>query len=208
MSDTYKIVIIDDHKLFSDGLLRILEDEPDFSVVGICSNGNELRQFLNKCIPDLLMLDIQMSGASGIELCEGLKKTNPGIKIILISMFESARVIGEVILAGADGYLPKTTDAYTVKETIRSVMQGSNTFVKPDKGEEQTPANGTADPFLLSKREKEVLVLVKEGLTAKEISGELNISQYTVETHRKNMLKKLNLKSIKELIAFAYENNF
>lgn len=207
MQEKYNIIIVDDHRLFADGLVRILEDESDFEVVGVCNNGKELHHFLNNHRPDLLMLDIQMVGANGLEICSEQKKAKPGTKIILISMFESANVIHEGKKAGADGYIPKTTDADIVKTTIREVMAGKQVFIRPDRAGSKPDFGEGNNTFLLSKREKEVIGFTKRGYTAKVTAEELNISQYTVETHRKNILKKLGLNSLKELIAYAYENN-
>lgn len=207
MQEKYNIIIVDDHQLFADGLVRILEDESNFEVVGVCNNGKELHHFLNNHKPDLLMLDIQMDGASGLEICSEQKKTRPGTKIILISMFESANIINEGKKAGADGYIPKTTDADIVKTAIREVMTGKQVFIRPDRARPKPDYGEGNNAFLLSKREKEIIGFTKKGYTAKLTAEELNISQYTVETHRKNILKKLGLNSLKELIAYSYENH-
>lgn len=207
MQEKFKIIIVDDHQLFADGLVRILDDEDDLDVVGVCNNGTELHHMLNNHKPDLLMLDIQMAGTNGLEICSKLKKTIPHVKIILISMFESTNIINEGKKSGANGYIPKTTDASLVKKSIREVINGKEVFIKPDKIEVKIDPEGTSNTFLLSKREKEIIQYVKKGFTSKMTAGVLNISKYTVETHRKNILKKLQLNSLKELISYAYENN-
>jgi DNA-binding NarL/FixJ family response regulator len=208
MQETHKIIIVDDHPLFADGLIRILEDANDFEVQGVCNNSAELFSMLNNKTPDLLLLDIQMSEMNGLEICSLIKKSNPHIKVILISMFESATVVNDGIKAGANGYIPKTTNASLVKDTIRDVMAGKDVFIKHDKTSEKNLYADGAGIFLISKREKEIIQLIKKGYTSKMTGEALNISPYTVETHRKNILRKLQLNSIKELISYAYENQF
>ncbi|WP_417358018.1 response regulator [Flavobacterium sp.] len=207
MKENYKIIIVDDHQLFADGMVRILADEDDFEVIGICNNSTELYHMLNNHKPDLIMLDIQMGGTNGLELCGDLKKTMPQIKIILISMFESLNVVNEGKNSGANGYIPKTTDAALVKKSIREVMEGKDIFIKPVNPETKVDLEGGSYAFLLSKREREIILYVKKGFTSKATAEELNISQFTVDTHRKNILRKLKLNSLKELISYAYENN-
>lgn len=204
---TYGIIVVDDHRLFADGLERILEDERDFKILGNCNGGVALHHLLNNHTPHLIMLDIQMAGKNGLELCTQLKSERPEVKIILISMFESANVISEGRKAGADGFIPKTTDAVLLKKTIRDVLKDKKVFIKPDKPTETMAQPGAGQQFLISRREKDIIKLVKKGYTSRMMAEELNISQYTVETHRKNILKKLHLNSIKELISYAYEHN-
>lgn len=207
MQQQYSIIIVDDHQLFADGLLRILEDEKDFVVTGICNNGQELNHLLNDQQPDLVMLDIQMAGINGLDACQKIKQSRPEIKVILISMFESPNVINEGKKAGANGYIPKTTDAALVKTSIREVLDGQDVFLKPNRPENLFDTGNSTDKLLISKREREIIELIKKGYTSKMTAEALHISQYTVETHRKNIMKKLKVGSIKELIAYAYENN-
>ncbi|QEE50727.1 response regulator transcription factor [Flavobacterium alkalisoli] len=205
METTYNIVIVDDHRLFAEGLERILMDEPDFSLQGIYSNGNELLHHLNSKKPNLVMLDIQMAGIDGLELCKKIKSNYTDIKVILISMFESNTIINEAKNNGADGYIPKTTDASMMKKTIHDILEGSPVYLRPIAEECKEENSSLPNFHLISKRERDIIKLIKKGYTSKDMADELNISQYTVETHRKNILKKLNLKSVKDLIGLAYE---
>lgn len=202
----HNIIIVDDHSLFAEGLSRILKDEPDFSLLAICKDGQSLLHLLNSKKPDLIMLDIQMAGESGITICTKIKTAYPEIKVVLISMFEEPQVIVEGKKAQANGYIPKTTDATILKETIRRVLAGEYVFIKSQQIT-KTHSEQTPNPFLISTREREIIQLIKKGDTSKIIGKKLNISQYTVETHRKNILKKLQLNSIKALISYAYEND-
>lgn len=207
MNNTYNLIIVDDHMLFADGLYRILDDEPHINVIGVCNNGQDLKHLLNNKTPEAILLDIQMPGINGIELCKELKKMRPSIKIILISMFESQNVINEGKAAGANGYIPKATDAKLLKETIKSILEGDDIYLKANKTDDKLEYGQADSVSYLSKREREIIEYIKKGHTSKQTAEILNISHYTVETHRKNILKKLELNSIKELIAFAYENN-
>lgn len=202
-----KIIIVDDHQLFADGLKRIIEDIENYKVIKTCNNWEELRLMLNAEIPDLIMLDIQMKGINGLEICKYLKETHPFIKVIFISMLETSSVIEEGKKVCANGFIPKTTDADLVKKTIENVLLGIDSFINQPISEVDLNEN-KKQLLLITKREIEIIKLIKAGYNSKLIANELSISRYTVDTHRKNILKKLNLNSIKELIVFAYENYY
>lgn len=196
-----KVIIVDDHLLFADGLKRIINDIPGFSVVDCCCDWNVLKLSLNKQLPDLLMLDIQIKGFNGFEICELLKKTQPSIKIILISMFDSIDIIEKCKKINANGYIPKTSDSQNVKTVIKSVIDNIDVFINPNTNENQQQS-------IITNREREIIELIKKGYNSQKIANKLSISRYTVDTHRKNILKKLHLNSTNELISFAYENFF
>lgn len=200
-----KIIIVDDHQLFAEGLKRIIEDTKRFTVSKICNNWEKLRLSLNTEIPKLIMLDIQMKGTNGIEICKIVKQKYPSIKIIFISMLETPTIISQSKEVGANGFIPKTTDAILVKRTIENVLKGIDSFINF----KQTDASVAKNKLhLITKREKEIIELIKIGNRASEIAQKLAISKYTVDTHRKNILKKLQLNSSKELIGFAFKNYF
>lgn len=201
-----KIIIVDDHQLFADGLKRIIEDLQNYDVIKICNNWEELRMHINLEIPDLIMLDIQMKDFDGVEICKILKKKHPNIKIIFISMLDSSEIVHLGKKIGANGYIPKTTNAMLVKKTIENVLNGIDSFIHNNNNEKSNSKKPT--PFLITTREKEIIKLIKSGYTTSLIAEKLCISKYTVDTHRKNILKKLKLNSIKDLIGFAYENYF
>lgn len=202
IKETIKICIVDDHQLFAEGLKRIIEDNENYKVVKICNNWKTLKLLLNNQTPHLILLDIQMKGINGIEICALLKESHPNIKIILISMLENSSIIEDGKKANANGFIPKTTDASLVKETVENVLKGIDSFINNQISLEKKPI------FLITKREKEIIKLIKSGCNTPTIAEKLAISKYTVDTHRKNILKKLNLNSTKELIGFAYENYF
>lgn len=204
MKNRYKIIVVDDHQLFLDGMIRILEDESEFEIIGFYNNGSMLLHALNSCQPDLIILDIQMPKQNGIDVSLQIKNRYPNIKILFISMFEASNIVRNIKKIGANGFISKTTDASIVKNTIWEVLKGNDVFIQaePDVSDESMNVN----VFSLSKRETEIISLIKKGMSSKEIAETLNISGYTVETHRKNIFRKLKVKSVSELVSFAYDN--
>lgn len=202
MPKTQNTIIVDDHKLFAEGLGRILEDIPCIYLQEIISTEKDLPVNLSDI--HLLLLDIQLKEENGLDICKRIKTTFPAIKIIIISMFDPKSLVHEIKKSGANGFIPKSTDAKEMKEVILSVLDGEDVFLEMDIN------SYVPQPLfkLISNREKEIIVLIKEGKTAKQIADVLNISQFTVDTHRKNILKKLELHSIKDLIAFSINNSF
>lgn len=197
--NSYQTFIVDDHQLFVDGLKRILTDEPGFNIVGISNTGEGLPELINDSGANLLLLDIQLGGSSGLAICKDLRRKFPSLKIIMISMIQAPHILKEAEKEGANGYIPKTTDASLLKQVIREICEGKNIFLGDviEKGEIN----------LLSEREMEIIYLIKQGHTTKIIAEMLFLSEYTVETHRKNILRKLQLGSANELIAYAYANH-
>lgn len=205
MNRSYNTVIVDDHPLFAEGIKRILSDDGSFNLTHICSSAEEFLHLLNNKIPHLVLMDIQMPGMSGIELCKLVKQQYPAIKVVMISMFESSSVVADAKNSSANGYFSKATDALVLKSGLNTIMKGEDVFLSKQTNiiiEENKPPLVS----MLSKRELDIIGFVKQGHTSKSIAEVLSISQFTVDTHRKNILKKLQLPSVKALIAFAHEN--
>lgn len=204
----YSLIIVDDHPIFSGGLKHILEHESRFKVIDVCNSADELLHLLNSKQPDLIVMDIQMSGTNGIDACKTVKKRFPNCKVVIMSMFESKKMLIDSRLAGASGYIPKSTDAKIMIDSLTDILNQKEVFIRnniQNVDEEQiTSANTIA---LLSKREIEIIKLIKEGFTTKHISTKLSISEFTTETHRKNILRKLGFSSLSELISFIHKNN-
>lgn len=195
-------IIVDDHLLFAEGLARILGDMQNLKLLKIVSSYNEVTRLLSQHHIDLILLDIKLKDENGIDICTLIKNLYPESKVILISMFDPDSLAAEIKKCNADGYIPKSTDAQEVKNTINAILQGESVFLElGNDSAKETPVEK-----LITSREKEIITLIKQGKTAKEISDILNISIFTVDTHRKNILKKLNLSSIKNLIAFSFNN--
>lgn len=204
---TNNILIVDDHQLFADGLVRILEDENDFKIIGICNSASQLLEQLKINVPDLVILDNQMPQKSGLEVCPEIKQQYPYLKVVFISMLDEWHIIKEIADAGADGFIPKTTDASLLKSTLRAICRGEQVFISPKKNNPLHTATANLGIEQLTSREREVIKMIKEGKTTKQIADLLFLSEFTVETHRKNILRKLQLGSASELIAYAFEHH-
>lgn len=201
-TNTVQTIIVDDHLLFAEGLARILGDMQHLKLLKIVHSYNQVMQLLTQNKVDLILLDIKLKNENGIDICTLIKSLYPETKVILISMFDPNSLSLEIKKCNADGYIPKSTDAREVKEAINAVLEGENVFLELSSNSVEE----TLIEKLITSREKEIIALIKQGKTAKEIAEILSISIFTVDTHRKNILKKLNLNSVKDLIAFSFHN--
>ncbi|MFA7444657.1 MAG: response regulator transcription factor [Flavobacteriaceae bacterium] len=195
-------IIVDDHLLFAEGLARILGDMQHLKLLKIVHSYSEVMQLLTQNKVDLILLDIKLKDENGIDICTLIKTLYPDTKVILISMFDPNSLATEIKKCNANGYIPKSTDAKEVKETINAVLDGEDVFLELSSN----CAKETLVEKLITSREKEIIALIKQGKSAKDIAEILSISVFTVDTHRKNILKKLNLSSVKDLIAFSFSN--
>jgi len=202
------IIIADDHQLFADGVDQILSADPAFEVMAKVDNGKLLLQMLNRLRPNLILLDINMPYLSGIDAAVSIRKNLPDVKIVFLSMYHDAKMIMQAKQNGVNGFLVKNTTAVELKQVIVRVMNGENVFIVPTQ---QPPTeNNQQDDFLkhfkLSPREIEIIRYIRQGKTTKEIAEAVYLSSLTVETHRKNIFRKLAISNIAQLLAFAAEN--
>jgi two-component system nitrate/nitrite response regulator NarL len=204
-----KIIIADDHNLFIDGLKLLLKDEQDMEVVDIANDGKELLAILQNSIADIILLDINMPQLNGLDALRHIKQSKPLAKIIMLSTYNDEHLVEKAKTAGANGYLLKTTSKPELLDTIRLVASGQACFpYRRPKSENEFDINDIfLKQFNLSKRETEILRLIKLGLTNQLIADKLFLSVYTVETHRKNIMQKLNLKNPPALYKFIADNN-
>ncbi|MDO1512818.1 response regulator transcription factor [Maribacter confluentis] len=208
-----RIVLVDDHALVRDGIRSLLESESDLKVIGEASNGKEAIEMVGQLTPDLLIIDIRMPVMNGIDAVEELTKTNTDVKCIILSMHDSEEYILKSISAGANGYLLKDTDKTEFIKAIHTVRDGgkyfsgdiSNVLVnnllganKPLVKEESPKAKGE-NVFDLTNKELKVLELVLSGLTNQQISEKLQNSKRTIETHRFNLMRKMDVKNLIDL---------
>ena len=204
-----KIIITDDHKLFRIGLSELLKKQEDIQVVAELSNGKEFLDFIeNKPDIDIVLLDITMPEIDGFEVLDTLIKNKSTIKPIMISMFDDGNYIAKCAKNGAYGYLLKNTDEFELLKAIRIVAKGKKYFNQMIS-EKMINFMSTQHTSIkkLSNKESEILILISKGLTTKDIASKLFISTRTVETHRSNILKKLEVKNTASLIKKATENN-
>lgn len=203
---TLNIIIADDHTLFASGIELLLKaKEPQWKVICKLSNGREVLNVLSQkpLQAHVILLDINMHETNGIEVISYIKKNKIPVKIIVLSMYKELQFVRQVIKDGANAYLTKNTTDKELFEAIETVLQnkeyiGESLRYKYNSIEEST--------IILSKRELEVLQLLAKGQSTKLIAGKLSISPHTVESHRKNLLKKTDSKNTVELVKYAISN--
>jgi DNA-binding NarL/FixJ family response regulator len=204
-----RILIADDHAILREGLRGLLEKEPDIEVAGEAVNGVEAVRLAGEILPDLIIMDIHMPEMNGIEATREILAKHPGCRILALSMESDRRFIVEVLEAGAKGYVLKDSFFGELAGAIRTVAAGE-TYLGPKITEliikdylERVPQNLPLTCTLLSPRERELLQLIAAGRNTKEIALIFGTSIKTIEVHRHNIMKKLNLYSIAELTKYA-----
>lgn len=202
------VVIADDHSIFIDGMRALLNEMPGIEVTGSALNGEQAVMLAQKLRPDVLLMDIQMPLKNGIEATKEIVRLSPGTKVIALSMLNEGVNTRKMMEAGAYGYVLKTIDKDELLSVIRKVAAGDKHFSKTTTEQlagaaNQSPANHPA--ALLTRREKEILVLIAQGLTDKEIAEKIFLSPHTIIAHRKNILSKLGLKNKVEIARFAMD---
>jgi len=204
-----RIIIADDHQLFRNGLKILLNSFPDFEITGEASNGEEFLKLIKTVPADVALMDINMPIMDGIEATRKGIKEDPHINIIALSMYGEEEYYYKMVDAGAKGFLLKDSDISEVKEAILTVVKGGSFFSQEllyhviQKIKHREHESKSAN---LSKREKEILAKICEGLSNQEIADTLFISKRTVDKHRANLLGKTNSKNTASLILFAIRN--
>ncbi len=206
MSDrVIKILLVDDHTIVRQGLKLILSAHPDLNVIGEAANGREAVEAAQRLRPDVIVMDVAMPEMNGIEATRQLIQANPRTRVLVLSMHKEPVYVREILRAGARGYILKDAIDTELLNAVRSVGQGDGYISPAVSGALLSDyRQNVTDPLdLLSAREREVLQLVGEGKTNKEIATRLNLSVYTVDSHRGKIMEKLNLHSTGELVKFA-----
>src|SRR4030042_6197922 len=211
----FQIILADDHLMFRQGLRKILEERADFEVIGEVNCGLELLKLLQELVPDLVILDISMPNLRGIEAVREIKSLCPNVKILILTMHKEREYLYQSVSAGADGYLLKEDADTELFSAIKTIQQG-RIYVSPAMADESKDdwarmARGErAIPFgdPLTTRERQVLKLIAEGKSSKEIGDLLFISVRTVERDRANMMDKLGLKKIADLVKHAIQKGY
>jgi DNA-binding NarL/FixJ family response regulator len=203
-----RILLADDHAVVRQGFKMILAAQPDMEIVGEAGNGREAVELAEKLHPDILVMDVAMPELNGIEATRRVVSSLPHSRVVALSMHKDSVYVREILRAGARGYLLKDSVADDLVAAIRAVASGEG-YLSPGV------SNAVLDDYrrhvtnpidLLSSREREVLQMLAEGKTNKEIATVLNLSVYTVDAHRGRIMEKLNLHSINELVRFAVRN--
>ncbi len=206
----HKVVLVDDHKLFRDGLKLLINNSGEAQVVAEASSGEEFLEIIDKCINCVVFMDIQMPGIDGVEATKLALERYPELKIIALTMFGDDEYYYQMIEAGVKGFLLKNTDINEVLDAIKIVSKGENCFSKEllysiIKNLSKTKNSSYNDPNL-SDREIEILQLVCEGLSNQEIADKLFISKRTVDKHRSNILEKTNTNNTASLVMYSIKN--
>ncbi|MBD3380565.1 MAG: response regulator [candidate division Zixibacteria bacterium] len=211
----YKIILADDHQMFRNGIINLLRDYEDFEVVGEAGNGREALQIASEIPPDIMIVDIGMPILNGLETVRQLTAHHPDVRSLMLSMYISEEYVKQALIAGVHGYILKESAFEELVWALQAVVKGEHflspavcsivigEYLKQYTGKERKKALDN-----LTAREREVIQLVAEGKTTKDISKILYISPKTVEAHRSNISNKLNLKSVEEIRDYAVRKGF
>lgn len=206
MSGPIRVLLADDHALVRAGLRRILEAEHGVTVVGEVEDGNSALRALASAAADVLVLDLAMPGSDGFSVLARAKREHPALRVLVVTMHADPEYVARAVREGADGYLLKDSAAAELVAGVRALRDGLPYFsprIQRELSELVRTPPGASPLETLTDREREVLKLVAEGLATKEIAARLDISARTVESHRANLMRKLDLHSIARLVQFA-----
>jgi len=201
-----KVIIADDHQLFRKGVKALIQSADNLKVVAEAADAPELMELLHLQPADVLLLDISLPSASGLELLEKIKVAFPNLKCIMLTMHEEKQYVVQSLQKGADGYLLKEADETELKEAINQVYEGKKYF--KNRISElilESIASPASEVESLTKREKEIISMVAEGKITKEIADLLCVSVRTVETYRSRIMKKMEVSNTAEMVRLAYE---
>jgi len=211
MSDPLRVLLVDDHKLFRQGVQSLLASHPGIEVVGSAGDGLEALAVAHETLPDLILMDIDMPRCDGLEATRRIKRELPHIKIVILTVLDDSETVFEAIKSGAQGYLLKDLEAYQLYDMLDGLRRGEaplsgeiaakilNEFTHPQPAQSE-PARPVEE---LSERERQVLELLVEGKSNKEIAAELVLTENTVKTHLTNILAKLHLQNRIQAAVYA-----
>ena len=206
-----RIILADDHQLFIQGVRTVLEEMPDIRVEDTVNSGKDLMEKVYNSRPDLVLLDLNMPGLDGLKCLEQIKRDRPDVKVLVLTNYNQPELVQEVKRLRADGFMVKNSTAFELKEAVGQVLSGKPFFNPFDKTQVLDENSYFFDDFLkkfkLTRREVDVIRLVCCEYSSKQIAAELNISEFTVTTHRKNIVRKLNIKNVAGLVSFAREHH-
>jgi len=204
-----RILIVDDHKIFREGMISMLEKKPDIEIIGEAKNGREAIKLFQELLPDIVIMDIVMPDMNGVEATRHISGNQANAKIIGLSMHEDGRFAAEMLKAGASGFLLKDCAFEELLDAIKTV-RANGIYLSPKIKERMLDdyvgflSKDNASLFsVLSAREQEVLKCLAEGKSTKVIASQLGVSAKTIEAHRQNIMGKLNISNIAELIKYA-----
>ena len=207
--DKLRVFVADDHAVLRDGLKALVNAQPDMEIVGEADNGRTTHEQAKELIPDVLLMDISMPGLNGVQATELIKADCPGIKILALTAYKDRSYLNQLLKIGASGYVLKLSAADELIDAIRAVAAGG-IYLDPQMADRITEEyvrsqflKGEVKQRELTPREEEVLRLIAQGYSNKEISNELKIAVKTVESHKANIMQKLELKNRTEIVRYA-----
>ena len=215
MAKAYRLILADDHILVRGGLSRILEEEPSLEIVAEVGDGLELLSALNKVKPNLIILDVSMPNLRGIEAIPEIRRVQPDVKVLILTMHKEEEYLYQAISAGANGYLLKDDAERELFTAIESIRKGK-VYISPGLADQSMQnwarlRRGENDSHVveaLTVRQREILKLIAEGKSNKEIGDLLCLSVRTVERHRANMMERLNIRKTAELVQYALRKHY
>lgn len=205
-----RLIIAEDHQAFTDGIAAYLKYDEDIKLIDTVQDGEALLKTVKQLQPDVIITDLRMPKLDGMEATKILKQDFPQIKIIALTMFDRIETVQNAFKAGVSGYVLKNSGLQIMKDAIKTVLKGKK-YYDPNLTSsflENKPTIETSGKSLLSKREKEVLYLISKGFSSVRIAEELSISKTTVDTHRKNICRKLGINGNNALLQYAIENKY
>lgn len=210
-----RILIADDHELVREGLRKVLGARPEWTIIGEAANGREAVELACAGKPDLAILDFAMPELNGLDVTRQIRKESPRTEVLILTMHETERLVRDVLAAGARGFILKSDAGRMLVQAVEALLNHKpfftgkvsemvlDGFLNPD----DAPDGGGDDASPLTPREREIVQLVAEGKSSKELADALGISLRTAETHRTNILRKLRLRSVAEVVRYAIRNH-
>jgi DNA-binding NarL/FixJ family response regulator len=200
-----RVFIVDDHPLVQEGIRSLLAGEKDIELCGYAMTAASCLGFFLNNTADVLLMDIELPDMNGIELCKEIKSKYPGVMVLGLSTFNQGSYVTRMMENGASGYVVKNADKKELLEAIHEVNKG-RTYLSFEAGQALRKKSAAPQVPLITRREKEILTLIAEGLTNPEIAEKLFVSSSTVDSHRKNLLAKLDVKNTAALVKFAMDH--
>ena len=205
-----KIILADDHQLFIEGVRTVLEDVKEIEITATVHNGNDLMERVRNSNPDLVLLDLNMPKLDGLKCLQEIKRDKPHIKVLVLTNYSQPELVDEVKQLKADGFMVKNSTASELRQAVLRVLDGEKFFSEVQKPRVLDEGSYFFDDFLkkfkLTRREVDIIQLVCREFSSKQIAAQLHLSEFTVNTHRKNIQRKLNVKNVAGLVAFAKEH--
>ncbi|MGB4770209.1 MAG: response regulator transcription factor [Chitinophagaceae bacterium] len=198
-----KVFIVDDHYMVIEGIRALLQDQKDIILMGHASNADSCLSFIQNAAPDVILMDISMPGKNGIDLCKEVRDRYPSIFVIGLSTFNQFTYVDDMLRNGASGYLLKNATKQEITEAIHTVAKGKM-YMSDEAANTLKNASPQESP-VLTRRENEILRLIAEGLANPQIAEKLFLSISTVDTHRKSLMRKLNIKNTALLVRYAVD---